>query len=150
MSEYNKMGSPNMFFDIIGKISSDMVPRILDMAKTFFSPEMLNFAVNMFSNMIETVDNLLESVDIRKILSSISIPSIMSALAPFVKGISDFVLTLAGPMISRVLDLMDPFFQLIYRLIDFSGPILYYIAKPIGTILDMFVNGLEAIFGPVP
>ncbi|HIH77840.1 MAG TPA: hypothetical protein HA341_02795 [Halobacteria archaeon] len=150
MNEYNKMGSPNIFLDVIGKMSENLIPAMLNMAKTFISPEMLNFTINIFSNSIKTMDNLLGSIDLRKILSSISIPSIMSALVPFVKGISDFVLNLAGPMISKLLDFMDPFFRLIYRMIDFLSPVIYFVARPLGEILDMFVNGLEAIFGPVP
>jgi len=53
-------------------------------------------------------------------------------------------------MISKLLDFMDPFFRLIYRMIDFLSPVIYFVARPLGEILDMFVNGLEAIFGPVP
>jgi len=119
------------------------MPMMLNMAKSIISPEMLKSTINIFSN-------ALKAMDVRKILSSINIPYIMSTLVPFVKGISDFVLDLFGSMISRFLDLMNPFFQIIYRFIDFLSPVIYFLARPIGEILDKFVSGLEAIFGPVP
>ncbi|BDC35846.1 MAG: hypothetical protein EF806_04235 [Candidatus Methanoliparum thermophilum] len=143
MSDYSNIESPNIFLDIIGKISENIMPMMLNMAKSIISPEMLKSTINIFSN-------ALKAMDVRKILSSINIPYIMSTLVPFVKGISDFVLDLFGSMISRFLDLMNPFFQIIYRFIDFLSPVIYFLARPIGEILDKFVSGLEAIFGPVP
>lgn len=143
MNDYSKIESPNIFLDIIGKISENIMPMMLNMAKSIISPEMLKSTINIFSN-------ALKAMDVRKILSSINIPYIMSTLVPFVKGISDIVLDLFGSMISRFLDLMSPFFQIIYRFIDFLSPVIYFLSRPVGEILDKFVSGLEAIFGPVP
>jgi phage-related protein len=142
--------SENKIGDILGNVMGGMAPMMMGMVKSLLSPEMIESMAKIVPSMLGAVAEAISSIDIRGIISSISIPSIVGAILPMAKAILDPLLDMVGPIIETILDMLDPVLQILYLLLDIMGPVTLLLAKPLGTVLAGVMKGIESLLGPVP